>query len=56
MPRLRGSGRGNLYVRANIDVPRIGTLDRVFKDGKKIEKLLKELQEVLPEPERIRER
>ncbi len=56
MPKLRGSGKGNLYVRANIDVPKIGMFDRMFKDGKKIEKLLKELSELLPEPERIKER
>ena len=56
MPRLRGSGRGDLYVRVNVDVPKIGMLDKVFKDGKKLERLLKELQELLPEPERIKER
>jgi len=56
MPRLRGSGKGDLYVRVNIDVPKIGIVDRMFRDGKKVEKLLKELRELLPEPERIRER
>ncbi len=56
MQRLRGTGRGDMYVRVNIDVPKIGMLDKVFKDGKKIEKLLKELQELLPKPERIQER
>ncbi len=56
MPRLKGSGKGDLYVRANIDVPKIGMLDKVFKDGRKLERLLKELNEVLPKPERIKER
>ncbi len=56
MPRLKGGGKGDMYVRANIEVPKIGVLEKVFKDGKKVEKLLKELKELLPEPERIRER
>jgi len=56
MPRLRGSGSGDLYVRVNVDVPKIGVLDKVLKDGRKIEKLLRELQELLPEPQRIKER
>ncbi len=56
MPRLRGGGRGDLYVRVNIDVPKIGVLHKVFGDGRKVEKLLKELRELLPEPERIKER
>ncbi len=56
MPRLRGSGKGDLYVRVNIDVPKIGVLHKVFGDGRKVEKLLKELRELLPEPERIKER
>ncbi len=56
MPRLKGSGRGDLLVRVNIDVPRIGVLDKVVGDGRKLEKLLKELKDLLPEPERIVER
>ena len=56
MPRLRGGGRGDMFVRVNIDVPKIGMVDKVFKDGKKVEKLLKDLNEVLPKPERIKER
>ncbi len=56
MPRLRGSGRGDLYVRANIVVPKIGMIDKVFKDGKRLESILRELEDVLPKPERIKER
>lgn len=56
MPRLRGGGRGNLYVRVNIDVPRIGVLDRVLKNGRKVEEILRELNEILPKPDRIKER
>ncbi len=56
MPKLRGSGRGDLVVRVNIDVPKVGILSRIVGDGKRIEKILKELQEVLPKPERIKER
>ncbi len=56
MPSLRGRGRGNLYVRVNIEVPKIGMIDKVFKDGKRIEKLLKELNDLLPQPQRIKER
>ncbi|WP_457601026.1 molecular chaperone DnaJ [Hydrogenivirga sp.] len=56
MPRLKGSGKGDLFVRVNIEVPKISMLDKVFKDGKRLEKLLKELKELLPEPERVKER
>lgn len=56
MPRLKGSGRGDLYVRVHIDVPKIGVLSKLLGDGKKVEELLKQLQEVLPKPERIVER
>ncbi|MDQ7081878.1 MAG: molecular chaperone DnaJ [Aquificota bacterium] len=56
MPKLRGSGRGDLFVRANIDVPKIGLLDKVVGDGKRMKKILEDLQEVLPKPERIKER
>lgn len=56
MPKLKGKGKGDLYVRVNIEVPKIGVMDKVFRDGKKVEKLLKELNELLPKPERIKER
>ncbi len=56
MPRLKGSGRGSLFVRVNIDVPKVGLLEKVMGDGRKIESLLRELQEVLPKPERLKVR
>ncbi len=56
MPSLKSSRRGDLYVRANIDVPKIGVKDKLLGGGRKLEKLLKELDEVLPKPERIKER
>ncbi len=56
MPRLKGYGKGDMYVRVNIDVPKISMLSKILGDGKKVEKLLKELQEVIPKPERIKER
>ncbi len=56
MPRLRGTGRGDMFVRVNIDVPKISTLDKIFRGGRRVEELLKELNEALPKPERIKER
>jgi len=56
MPRLRGAGKGDLYVRVNIDVPKIGMMNKMFGDGRRIEKLLRQLEELLPKPERIKER
>jgi molecular chaperone DnaJ len=56
MPKLKGGGYGDLLVRVNIDVPKIGMMEKLFKDGRKVEELLKELKELLPEPERIKER
>ncbi|SHK28788.1 molecular chaperone DnaJ [Thermocrinis minervae] len=53
MPKLRGSGYGDLIVRVHIDIPKISFLSKIFGDGSKIEKLLKELDKLLPEPERI---
>ncbi len=56
MPSLKGGGKGDLYVRVNIDIPKISFIDKVFKNGRKVEKLLKELEEELPKPDRIKER
>ena len=56
MPRLKGTGRGDLYVRVHVDVPKISMLSKIFGDGKKAQELLKQLQEVLPKPQRIVER
>jgi len=56
MPRLKDSGRGDMYVRVHIDVPKYNVFSKLFGDGKKAEELLKQLQEVLPKPERIVER
>ncbi len=56
MPRLRGRGRGDLLVKVNVDVPKIGMIDRLVRDGKKVESLLKELNRVLPKPKRVVER
>ncbi|RME13555.1 MAG: molecular chaperone DnaJ, partial [Aquificota bacterium] len=56
MPRLMSEGRGDLFVRVHIDVPKLGFMDKLFGDGKKIKQLLEELDRLLPEPERIRER
>ncbi len=56
MPKLRGYGRGDLFVRVHVDVPKIGFMDKVFGDGRKVKKLLEELNELLPEPARIVER
>ncbi len=56
MPSLKGDKKGDLYVRVNIDIPKLSFLNKVFKNGRKIEKILKELEEEIPKPERIRER
>jgi molecular chaperone DnaJ len=56
MPRLRGGGRGDLIVRFHIDVPSFGWLAKITGKEKRIKELLKELQEELPKPERIRKR
>lgn len=56
MPRLKGDGRGDMYVRVHIDIPKYNLLSKLFGNKKKVEELLKELQEVLPKPERIVER
>ena len=53
MPKLKGVGRGDLVIRVNVDVPKFGFVSKMVGDGKKAEKLLKELQEVLPKPERL---
>lgn len=56
MPKLRGKGMGDLFVRVHIDVPKVGFMDKVFGDGKRIVSLLEELDKLLPEPKRIKER
>ncbi len=56
MPSLKGGQKGDMYVRVNIDIPKISFVDKMFKNGRKLEKLLKELDEELPKPDRIRER
>lgn len=56
MPRLKVSGRGDMFVRVHIDVPKYNLLDRILGNRKRVEELLKELQEVLPKPQRIVER
>ena len=55
MPSLRGSKRGDMFVRVNIDIPKISFIDKMLKNGRKLEKLLKELDNELPKPDRIRE-
>jgi molecular chaperone DnaJ len=56
MPRLRGTGRGDLIVRFHIDVPSFGWLAKLTGKEKKIKQLLEELEKELPKPERIRKR
>ena len=53
MPKLKGSGYGDLIVITHIDVPKYNILSKIIGDGKKVEKLLKELDKILPKPERI---
>ncbi|MFN3813957.1 MAG: molecular chaperone DnaJ, partial [Aquificaceae bacterium] len=56
MPKLRGGSMGDLFIRVNIDVPKVGFMDKVFGDGKKVLELLGELDKLLPEPKRVKER
>ncbi len=56
MPRLKGRGYGDMLVKVNIDIPKLGFLDKLAGNGKKIKNLLEELEELLPKPERIRKR
>ncbi|MCS6957927.1 MAG: molecular chaperone DnaJ [Aquificaceae bacterium] len=56
MPKLMTEGRGDLFIRVHIDVPKLGFMDKVFGDGRKIKQLLEDLDRLLPEPKRIRER
>lgn len=53
MPRLKGHGYGDLIVIAHIDVPKYNVISKLMGDGKKAEKLLKELDKILPRPERV---
>ncbi len=54
MPKLRTKGYGDLYVVFDIDVPKLNMVSKLVGDGRKIEKLLKELDEIIPKPERIK--
>lgn len=56
MPKLRGNSRGDLFVRVHIDVPKLSFMDKVFGNGKKIKQMLEELDKLLPEPSRIKEK
>ncbi|MEN3027880.1 MAG: molecular chaperone DnaJ [Aquificaceae bacterium] len=56
MPKLRSEEKGDLFVRVHIEVPKLGFMDKLFGDGRRIKQLLEELDKLLPEPERIRER
>jgi len=56
MPKLMSDGRGDLFVRIHIDIPKLGFFDKFFGDGKRIKQLLEELDKLLPEPERIKEK
>jgi molecular chaperone DnaJ len=53
MPKLKGSGYGNLVVIPHIDVPKFNKLSKIMGDDKKAEKMLKELDKLLPKPERV---
>ncbi|MCX8164874.1 MAG: molecular chaperone DnaJ, partial [Aquificaceae bacterium] len=54
MPKLMSDGRGDLFARVHIDIPKLGFVDKLFGDGRRIRQLLEELDKLLPEPERIR--
>lgn len=56
MPRLRGGGFGDLFLRVHIDIPKLGFWEKHFGDGKKVKQLLEELDKLLPEPTRLRVR
>lgn len=56
MPKLRGSGKGDLFVRVHIDIPKFGLFNKTFGDGRRVKKLLEELDQLIPEPKRIVER
>lgn len=53
MPKLMAEGRGDLFVRVHVDIPKLGFFDKLFGDGKRIKEILQELDRLLPEPERI---
>ncbi len=53
MPKLKGKGHGDIIVVIHIDVPKFNMLSKWMGDGKKAEKLLKDLGKILPQPERI---
>jgi len=53
MPKLKGNGYGNLVAVVHIDVPKFNKLSKIMGDGKKAEKLLKDLEKFLPKPERV---
>lgn len=56
MPKLMSEAKGDLIVRLHIDVPKLGFVNKLFGDGRKINQLLEELNRLLPEPERVRKR
>jgi molecular chaperone DnaJ len=56
MPKLRGGGFGDLFLRIHIDIPKLSFWEKHFGDGKKIKQLLEELDKLLPEPTRLRVR
>ena len=56
MPRLRGGGFGDLFLKIHIDIPKLGFWEKHFGDGRRLKQLLEELDRLLPEPQRIRAR
>lgn len=56
MPKLRGNSKGDLFVRVHIDVPKLGLMEKMFGNGKRIKHILEELDKLLPEPSRVKER